>query len=184
MVRGRSCCPRTCRILWGIHLVAQSRRWLRLSQRGGTRHAKLNDRRRPRSTLAPRRAEDRRLIPESEPSARRRPVRCHLLKPRTLKKPASCNRSVSSSSEPLPHSDEIPMSEIPICSYCAEPCDKRRDFFRIERWEDGRAVQRGFACGVGCLGESTPRSGTATSGRSTKTRAPHRASRGSRRIRE
>lgn len=44
------------------------------------------------------------------------------------------------------------MSEIPICSYCAEPCDRRPHFFRIERWEGGRVVQRGHACGIGCLG--------------------------------
>jgi hypothetical protein len=43
------------------------------------------------------------------------------------------------------------MSSIPICSYCDAPCSKRAHYFRVERIENGRVTELGFACGCGCL---------------------------------
>jgi len=43
------------------------------------------------------------------------------------------------------------MSELPICAYCAGPCNKPFGWFVMERWENGRAVARGFVCCAGCL---------------------------------
>ena len=40
---------------------------------------------------------------------------------------------------------------VPVCVECGGPCDKPFGWFVVERWERGRAVRRGSACGVGCL---------------------------------
>ena len=38
-----------------------------------------------------------------------------------------------------------------VCAYCAGPCNKPFGWFVMERWENGRAVARGYVCGAGCL---------------------------------
>lgn len=43
------------------------------------------------------------------------------------------------------------MPDLPICSYCSQPCNRRPHYFTVERVEGGRVVSRGHACGVGCL---------------------------------
>ena len=43
------------------------------------------------------------------------------------------------------------MTDVPICSYCDQPCNRRPHYFTVERVENGRVVGRGHACGVGCL---------------------------------
>jgi hypothetical protein len=43
------------------------------------------------------------------------------------------------------------MTDIPLCSYCEQPCNRRPHYFTVERFEGGRVVSRGHACGVGCL---------------------------------
>ena len=43
------------------------------------------------------------------------------------------------------------MLDVPVCSYCDHPCDRRPHYFTVERVEGGRVVSLGHACGVGCL---------------------------------